>query len=138
MAVGLALSATAPAQETSQPVPRLSPVARPAGVAARESSDASRISQTPKPKLPGATLGQRLPTDRNQPVTNPNNVVGEAQSPECPYLTQTLNELMAYARVNYVNLYRLALTQRRAGASQEVVRQSLAENLCLVEGLGSE
>ena len=84
-------------------------------------------------QLPGSTLGGAS-SEGLQPVANPENIVGDAISPECPFIGQTYQQLLRFARANYINIYLQALSLRRGGASQAVVRSFLENAICVQEG----
>lgn len=81
-------------------------------------------------KLPGSTLGDQADAG-DQPVENPENVLGPVMSPECPYIGWSLADLLVFARANSPSLYRQALAIRRAGAPQAFTRDWLENELCM-------
>jgi hypothetical protein len=79
--------------------------------------------------LPGSTLGGQV-ANGVQPVINEQNAMAVVVSPPCPWEGYTLAQLMAYARIHDLVAYRNAQLSRRAGATEEEVREQLGNDLC--------
>ena len=94
-------------------------------------------AQKPAP-LPGATLSQASRTTLDGRILrvshDPKNVISGVVSPDCPYLTWTLRDLLNYARANHPAIFRQATALRRGGATKDATRDFLRMAICVAEG----
>ena len=88
--------------------------------------------------LPGATLNGASRTTLDgrfiRLTHNPKSVVSGVVSPDCPYLTWELRDLLNFARANHPAIYRQALALRRGGATKDATRDFLRMAICVAEG----